>query len=59
MEEHFSEFELNREVSNVTIVKYSDTGSPSVSNLKTSYKQLSTGLETNPSWQTSDCIYEK
>ena len=30
MEEHFSEYELNREVSNVTIVKYSDTGSPSV-----------------------------
>ena len=30
MEEQFSEFELNREVSNVTIVKYSDAGSPSI-----------------------------
>jgi hypothetical protein len=48
-ENHFSEFDLNREVSNITIVKYSDTEAQVFSNLKTSVKQLSTGLETNPS----------
>ncbi|MBO0588860.1 nuclear transport factor 2 family protein [Sporosarcina sp. E16_8] len=46
MEEQFSEYELNREVSNVTIVKYSDKEAQVFSNLKTSYKQLSTGLVT-------------
>ena len=44
MEEQFSEYELNREVSNVTIVKYSDKEAQVFSNLKTSYKQLSTGF---------------
>ncbi len=46
MEEQFSEYELKREVSNVTIVKYSDKEAQVFSNLKTSYKQLSTGLVT-------------
>jgi hypothetical protein len=45
----FSEYELSREVSDITIVKYSGTEAQVFSNLKTSFKQLSTGLETNPS----------
>jgi len=45
----FSEYELNREVSNVTIVKYSEEEVQVFSNLKTSFKQLETGLETSPS----------
>ena len=48
-EKLFGEFELNREVSNVTIVKYSEKEAQVFSNLKTSYKQLKTGIETNPS----------
>lgn len=48
MKDLFSEYELNREVTNVTLVKYSDTEAQVYSNLKTSYKQLSTGLETKP-----------
>ena len=46
LEDQLSEYELNREVSNVTIVKYSDKEAQVFSNLKTSYKQLSTGLVT-------------
>jgi len=46
MKEQFSDYELNREVSNVTIVKYSDKEAQVFSNLNTSYKQLSTGLVT-------------
>lgn len=46
MEEQFSEYELNREISNVTIVKYSDKEAQVFSNLNTSYKQVSTGLVT-------------
>lgn len=49
MEEQFSEYSLNYEVSNVTIVKYSNQEAQVFSNMKMSYKQLSTGLETNPS----------
>ncbi|MEK5039743.1 nuclear transport factor 2 family protein [Sporosarcina sp. FSL K6-3457] len=49
MEEQFSEYALNYEVSNVTIVKYSDEEAQVYANMKMSYKQLSTGLETNPS----------
>jgi len=49
MEEQFSEYSLNYEVSNVTIVKYSDQEAQVFSNMQMSYKQLSTGLETNPS----------
>lgn len=48
MKDLFSEYELNREVTNITIVKYSDAEAQVFSNLKTSYKQLSTGLETKP-----------
>lgn len=48
MEEQFSEYSLNYEASNVTIVKYSDQEAQVFSNMKMSYKQLSTGLETNP-----------
>jgi hypothetical protein len=46
VEKQFSEYEINREVSNVTIVKYSDKEAQVFSNLKTSYKQISTGLVT-------------
>lgn len=49
MEEQFSEYSLKYEVSNVTIVKYSDQEAQVFSNMKMSYKQLSTGLETSPS----------
>ncbi len=49
MEEQFSEYSLNYEVSDVTIVKYSDQEAQVFSNMKMAYKQLSTGLETNPS----------
>ncbi|WP_203245902.1 nuclear transport factor 2 family protein [Sporosarcina beigongshangi] len=49
MEEQFSEYSLNYEVSNVTIVKYSAEEAQVFSNMKMSYKQLSTGLETKPS----------
>lgn len=49
MEEQFSEYSLHYEVSDVTIVKYSDQEAQVFSNMKMSYKQLSTGLETNPS----------
>lgn len=48
MADHFKEYELKREVSNVTIVKYSDTEAQVFSNLTTTYKQLSTGLVTKP-----------
>lgn len=49
MKKSFSEFELNREISNVTIVKYSEKEAQVFSNLKTTYKQLKTGIETSPS----------
>jgi hypothetical protein len=49
MEEQFSEYNLSYEASNVTIVKYSEQETQVYSNMKLSYKQLSTGLETNPS----------
>ncbi len=49
IEEQFSEYSLNYDVSNVTIVKYSDQEAQVFSNMKMSYKQLSTGLESNPS----------
>lgn len=48
MEEVFSEYDLNRVASEVTIVKYSDMEAQVFAELKTSMKQLSTGLETNP-----------
>jgi hypothetical protein len=49
MEEQFSEYSLNYEVSDVTIVKYSEQEAQVFSNMKMLYKQLSTGLETKPS----------
>ncbi len=49
IEELFSEYSLSREVSNVTIVQYSEKEVHVFSNMETLYKQLSTGLETNPS----------
>jgi hypothetical protein len=49
MEDRFHEYDLNREASDITIVKYSDTEAQVFSNMTTSYKQLSTGLETKPS----------
>ena len=45
MEEQFSEYSLNYEVSDVTIVKYSDQEAQVFSNMKMSYKQLSTVLK--------------
>lgn len=47
-EELFNEYELSREASNVTIVEYADTEAQVFSNLKTSFKQVATGLETAP-----------
>ncbi len=49
MEDTFKNFDLSREASDVTIVKYSDTEAQVFAKLKTSMKQLSTGLETNQS----------
>ncbi|WP_318617925.1 nuclear transport factor 2 family protein [Sporosarcina sp. YIM B06819] len=49
MEEQFGEYALHYEVSNVTIVKYSDEEAQVYANMKMLYKQLSTGLETKPS----------
>lgn len=48
MEEVFNEYDLNRVASEVTIVKYSETEAQVFAELKTSMKQLKTGLETNP-----------
>ena len=48
-EEVFNHYDLNREASDVTIVKYSDTEAQVFSKLQTSMKQLTSGLETNPS----------
>lgn len=49
LEEAFSQFDIQREVSDVTIVKYDDSEAQVFSNLNTSMKQSSTGLEANPS----------
>lgn len=49
MEEQFSDYSLNYEASNVTIVKYNDQEAQVYANMKMLYTQLSTGLETNPS----------
>ena len=49
LEEAFSQFDIQREVSDVTIVKYDDSEAQVFSNLNTLMKQSSTGLETNPS----------
>ncbi|MFS0575572.1 nuclear transport factor 2 family protein [Sporosarcina sp. 179-K 3D1 HS] len=44
----FEEYDLTREASDVTIVKYSDSEAQVFSKIRTFYKQQSTGLETNP-----------
>ena len=48
VKEQFTDFDLNREVSNVTVVKYSDTEAQVFAEIKMSYKQLSSGLESKP-----------
>lgn len=48
LEEYFSQFDIQREVSDVTIVKYEDGEAQVFAKLATSMKQLSTGLETSP-----------
>lgn len=48
MEDIFSEYDLNRVASEVTIVKYSETEAQVFAELQTSMKQLETGLQTNP-----------
>ncbi len=49
MEEVFNAYDLDRRASDVTIVKYSESEAQVFANLNTSMKQLSSGLETNPS----------
>jgi ketosteroid isomerase-like protein len=49
LEEQFNEFDIKLQASDVTIVKYDEQEAQIFMNLKTSMKQLSTGLETNPS----------
>lgn len=49
LEEAFGEFDIKRTVSDVTIVKYDEQEAQVFAKLATSMKQLSTGLETNPS----------
>lgn len=49
MEDVFAQFDPSREASDVTIVKYSDAEAQVFAQLKTSMKQLSSGLETNQS----------
>lgn len=46
MLEIFEEYDLNREASDMTIVKYSDSEVQLFAQLQTSMKQLSSGLET-------------
>lgn len=48
MEEQFSDYALNYEATNVTIVKYDEQEAQVYADMKMLYKQLSTGLETNP-----------
>ena len=48
MEETFSENDLNRVATEVTIVKYTDTEAQVFSKLKTSMKQLESGYEISP-----------
>ena len=45
--EFFSDYDLIREVSDVTIVNYTDTEAQVFAKLKTSMKQLGSGLQTN------------
>lgn len=44
----FNEYDVQREASDVTIVKYSETEAQVFAKLKTSLKELSSGLTTNP-----------
>ena len=44
----FDEYDLTREASDVTIVKYSETEAQVFSKIQTVYKQQATGLETKP-----------
>ena len=45
MGEQFKEYDLNREVSDTTIVKYFENEAQVFANLKTSIKQISSGLK--------------
>lgn len=44
----FDEFDLTREASDITIVKYSETEAQVFSKIRTVYKEQATGLETKP-----------
>lgn len=48
LEDYFSQYDIQREVTDVTIVKYEEEEAQVFAKLATSMKQLSTGLETNP-----------
>lgn len=48
-EEVFAAYDLDRQASDVTIVQFNDDEAQVFANLKTSMRQVSTGLETNPS----------
>lgn len=49
MTDAFSAYDVDRQATDVTIVKYTDTEAQVFAKLKTSLKQLSTGLQTNQS----------
>ncbi|MFJ7932787.1 nuclear transport factor 2 family protein [Sporosarcina sp. NPDC096371] len=49
LEQTFEEYDVTREVSDVTVVTYSENEAQVFANLQTKMKQLSSGLETNPS----------
>lgn len=49
LEEQFKEYDIKLQASDVTIVKFDEQEAQIFMKLKTSMKQLSTGLETNPS----------
>lgn len=46
--ELLKEYDLIREVSNITIVKYDEAEAQVYANMTTKHKQLDSGLETNP-----------
>lgn len=48
LSEQLDEYDIKRTVSNITIVKYNDKEAQVYADIVTNYKQLETGLETNP-----------
>ena len=47
--DQLKEYDINRKAENVTIVRYDDTEAQVYAEIQMTYKQLSSGLETNPS----------